>query len=589
MNPKPPSILKRLTGTLLIVLLCATAAAEPFPVRKWVDRLSKGSGTDHVAVRELVHSFNSMDSAEVEKTLDILEEEGSTAGPAFQLRILHARIWFLQDYNQPYGMEKLLPLLEEMMQKAEATGKKELIAYASWIYGSMMYSYNEMEPAVTYSLKAVELYETMPVFDSLHFYYSYFGEMLFHTNEYTKSIHYTQKAIALNTDTARSNRVLKTKYLNTLGQCYLQLGQPDSAFFFYQESSRLANAVGHTIWKGINASDFGYWYFVRKQYSPATAHLRYAYETCKEQEKGIAAYSLLWLARINIMQGKTDSASLFLDTALQLLDSYGKFNPLQVAVKRREVYSAKAELYRVLKQPDSLSFYQQRYQSLRDSLERVAILSSSKVALLRIENEKNQYLLRATKEEKRREAQKRNSIIIGISLLAIIIILVLARQKAGLKHQQEMARLEKSKLHAEVMASREKLDLFTQTLVEKSSLLEQLQEEVREKKLTSSQQDLLLELSNLTILTEDDWNRFRNMFEKVYPGFFMKLKNNSPDITVAEQRMAALTRLSLSTKQMAAMLGISVDAVHKTRQRLRNRLHIDSDVNLEEYIQAVSS
>ena len=131
--------------------------------------------------------------------------------------------------------------------------------------------------------------------------------------------------------------------------------------------------------------------------------------------------------------------------------------------------------------------------------------------------------------------------------------------------------------------------MFTQTLVEKSSLLEQLQEEVREKKLTSSQQDLLLELTNLTILTEDDWNRFRSMFEKVYPGFFMKLKNNSPDITVAEQRMAALTRLSLSTKQMAAMLGISVDAVHKSRQRLRNRLRIDTDVNLEEYMQSVTS
>lgn len=589
MNPNHPSILKLLAGTLLFLLLCATASAEEFPVRKWIDRLSKGSGTDHVAVRELVHSFSTMDSAEVEKTLDILEEEGSSAGLAFQLRILHARIWFLQDYNQPYGMEKLVPLLEAMMQKAEASGNKELIAYASWIYGSMMYSYNEMEPAITYSLKAVDLYEQMPAFDTLHFYYSYFGEMLFHTNEYKKSIHYTKKAIDLNTDTARSNRVLQTKYLNTLGQCYQHLGQPDSSFFFYQESNRLAHSIGHTIWKGINASDLGYWYFVRKQYAPATALLRYAYETCKEQEKGIAAFSLLWLARINILQGKTDTASFFLDKALQLLDSYGKFNPLQVAVKRREVYSAKADLYKALNKPDSLNFYQQRYQSLRDSLQRVAILSSSKVALLRIENERNQYLVLAAKEEKRREAQKRNSILIGISLLAIIIILVLARQKARLKHQQEMARLEKSKLEAEVIASREKLDLFTQTLVEKSSLLEQLQEEAREKKLTSSQQDLLVELTNLTILTDDDWNRFRTMFEKVYPGFFAKLKNTSPDITVAEQRMAALTRLGLSTKQMAAMLGISVDAVHKTRQRLRNRLQIDTDVNLQEYMQAVSS
>jgi DNA-directed RNA polymerase specialized sigma24 family protein len=48
--------------------------------------------------------------------------------------------------------------------------------------------------------------------------------------------------------------------------------------------------------------------------------------------------------------------------------------------------------------------------------------------------------------------------------------------------------------------------------------------------------------------------------------------------------MAALTRLQLTSKQMAAMLGISVDSVHKTRQRLRQRLQLGSDKNLDEYI-----
>ena len=48
--------------------------------------------------------------------------------------------------------------------------------------------------------------------------------------------------------------------------------------------------------------------------------------------------------------------------------------------------------------------------------------------------------------------------------------------------------------------------------------------------------------------------------------------------------MAALTRLQLTSKQMASMLGISVDSVHKTRQRLRQRLQLGSDINLEEYV-----
>jgi DNA-binding CsgD family transcriptional regulator len=48
--------------------------------------------------------------------------------------------------------------------------------------------------------------------------------------------------------------------------------------------------------------------------------------------------------------------------------------------------------------------------------------------------------------------------------------------------------------------------------------------------------------------------------------------------------MAALTRLHLTTKQMASMLGISADSVHKTRQRLRERFQISDSATLEELI-----
>jgi DNA-binding CsgD family transcriptional regulator len=57
-----------------------------------------------------------------------------------------------------------------------------------------------------------------------------------------------------------------------------------------------------------------------------------------------------------------------------------------------------------------------------------------------------------------------------------------------------------------------------------------------------------------------------------------------PDITVAELRMAALTRLHLDTKQMASMLGISHDSVYKIKQRLRKRLHLNDEATTETYL-----
>jgi DNA-binding CsgD family transcriptional regulator len=51
--------------------------------------------------------------------------------------------------------------------------------------------------------------------------------------------------------------------------------------------------------------------------------------------------------------------------------------------------------------------------------------------------------------------------------------------------------------------------------------------------------------------------------------------------------MAALTRLDLTNSQMAAMLGISVDSVRKNRLRLKQRLELSGEANLEEIIKNI--
>ncbi|WP_332914475.1 hypothetical protein [Algoriphagus boritolerans] len=151
----------------------------------------------------------------------------------------------------------------------------------------------------------------------------------------------------------------------------------------------------------------------------------------------------------------------------------------------------------------------------------------------------------------------------------------------------EKAESEKVLLEQEIQSAKEQINSFTAHVIEKTSLIEKLEEQLNGTVASAEQQQIIAELSQQTILTEDDWLRFKLLFDKIYPVFFQKLKKNSVDITVAEQRIAALTRLELSSKQMAAMLGISVDSVHKARQRLRHRLQLDPVTNLDEYIAGI--
>ena len=135
-----------------------------------------------------------------------------------------------------------------------------------------------------------------------------------------------------------------------------------------------------------------------------------------------------------------------------------------------------------------------------------------------------------------------------------------------------------------MVRGKQQMEMFTQNIIEKTRMIEKLEEQMLESSTPARQQETIAVLSNLTILTEEDWDKFKLLFEKIYPMFFQRLKTATPDITVAEQRMAALIRLKLTARQMASMQGISPDSVHKTRQRLRYRLSVSNETNLENFL-----
>jgi DNA-binding CsgD family transcriptional regulator len=121
--------------------------------------------------------------------------------------------------------------------------------------------------------------------------------------------------------------------------------------------------------------------------------------------------------------------------------------------------------------------------------------------------------------------------------------------------------------------------------VNKTTAIEVL-EPIRETSIPAStdKDDFEKHLYNQSILTNADWTSFKNYFEKAYPGYILKLRNAHDSITEAEERMFLFIKLNLTNKESAAMLGISVDSIKKTRHRLRKRLNIDEETDLDGYV-----
>ena len=248
------------------------------------------------------------------------------------------------------------------------------------------------------------------------------------------------------------------------------------------------------------------------------------------------------------------------------------------------IYYTTADIYRALGKTDSFYHYFQYYIALHDSLERLATLSSINITQLRIDTERNYQTIRLLESENNTLALKRDFIIAALTLLSIIALLYVNRLRLKYGYKELLALQQKVAAAAEIKLVKEQLRLFTESILEKTDFIEKLEQQAKHKETGIEHRRIINDLCRQTILTKEDWGKFKYLFEKIYPQFFLRLKEKATDITAAEQRMAALTILNITTKQMSSILGISPNSVYKTKQRLRQRFNFITDIHLEEYL-----
>lgn len=88
---------------------------------------------------------------------------------------------------------------------------------------------------------------------------------------------------------------------------------------------------------------------------------------------------------------------------------------------------------------------------------------------------------------------------------------------------------------------------------------------------------------NEDVTSQEDWSLFIMHFEQTHPNFFKRVKIAYPSFTSAELKLSACLKLNLATKDIASLLNISVRGVEAGRYRLRKKLEIGPNENLNEF------
>ena len=374
---------------------------------------------------------------------------------------------------------------------------------------------------------------------------------------------------------------------NLAGVAYLKNNQFDSALVWIAKTYNTAIADKSREWTGISLGNLGNISYAQKRYDDAIPYYQRAIPFCVATGlwDNVAPFTIA-MADCYIQTGNFKPVRRFLNTAKDAIEKqYNNNQEINYNTNNINYYATIIEYLNKtgsapLANPYNDSVLKYRTKEEENYSHDKKILSEVQLAY------RNTTLENQVAMQKLHQARwLLYGLIAVFVLLAVISVLLVKRKHLRQKFKEEQ--LEHDRLMAE-----EKLQLaiteikdFAHLVQEKNELIDRFTEQIELLKQQSTEipNDRLLQLEQIkqsVILTDDDWSRFRHSFEKVHPGYLLRLKEKFPDLTQAETRYFLLTKLDLSAKEMTAMLGVTPEALRHIRFRLRRKLqHAGDDIH----------
>jgi DNA-binding CsgD family transcriptional regulator len=372
--------------------------------------------------------------------------------------------------------------------------------------------------------------------------------------------------------------------INALGMCYRNISNYDSAAWYFQKVYDIAVNNDDKQWIGISAGNIGICYYSQKKYDQAIPLLEKDIEiSMATTQVQNAVRSMYILADIYFIQNNPVKSEEILKRALAIGEPRKFWPNYQIAAS---IFRLLSKIYVLKNDMRDAYLYADSTLTAKDSV--AANYNALSLAKVNEKMDMIQHKLDVEQLSSQKKIQEltRDCIVGGIFLLTVIAVLFINRQR--LKQKKLVA--EKKNSESELDTATQLLDNFRQSIQEKNSIIEHFTSDITRMKTEAVREidnDALTKLEQSIILTDEQWENFRLLFEKVHKGFFASLKKKMPDLTQAEIRFLALTKLKLSSKEMAAMLGISANAIRIYRHRLRRKLDLDKDDMIEELVEKI--
>ncbi|OSZ79054.1 hypothetical protein CAP35_12630 [Chitinophagaceae bacterium IBVUCB1] len=377
---------------------------------------------------------------------------------------------------------------------------------------------------------------------------------------------------------------------NTLGLLYRNEQKYDSAIHCFRTVYNLAVAQKDTAWIGGSTGNIGITYYLQKQYSKAVPLLAYDIEcSIKYGEWNNATNSLIKLTDIYLQQHNMPVVKVLIDSSLRLLANKSITEPAQ---HLQYLYPIMAKYYNEVGNARLAYNYMDSARVAKELMDKKKNAMALAHEEHRLQLQVHHAEMQKHEDDKQFQLLRKNTIIAVIALFAGIVIVFINGRRKYYMQKNKLEEAKRQMAEDELNNAHAQLDDFRKRIYDKNELIERIRAEVENTQQaainpTYVNNEVLTQLMQSILLTDEQWEQFRVNFEKVHTGFLLRLREKLPDLTPSETRYLALAKLKLSNKEMAAMLGVSMQGVRNYRYRLRKKFNLPEEGDIDDLINEI--
>jgi hypothetical protein len=151
-------------------------------------------------------------------------------------------------------------------------------------------------------------------------------------------------------------------------------------------------------------------------------------------------------------------------------------------------------------------------------------------------------------------------------------------EQARLKAEQQLLEVQQQQLKKEVMANVLQLE-------HKNQMLHNLKD-----KLTGGDEVNMYKILKEEMILDNDFEQAKLQIQQVHPDFFQLLNEKAQKkLTLLDLKLCAYLHLQMDTRQIAQLMHVEAKSVRMSRYRIKQKLGLEKDDDLNGFLQSLSS